>query len=225
MPDGLTSWREVERIALALRDAGWIFRGQSNPWPLQPAVGRAAAGGGLASSPAAERAMLEEFKQRARRQMADVEVPASDLEWLALARSHGLPTRLLDWSLDPYVAIYFALIRCGVSCLPQLYAVPRPAPCPPGAGSFAIEEPHSFVPARSDPRSWRQRLVYTVHPWPILPFHPESLKVWPFHISTAEWRALRSLLFDLGYSPGRLVPGLQGIAAQIAWQFEPETMS
>ena len=101
MPDGLTSWREVERIALALRDAGWIFRGQSNPWPLQPAVGRAAAGGGLASSPAAERAMLEEFKQRARRQMADVEVPASDLEWLALARSHGLPTRLLDLVLRP----------------------------------------------------------------------------------------------------------------------------
>ena len=50
--------------------------------------------------------MLDEFKCRARPfVVANVN---NDFEWMFLAQHHGLPTRLLDWSTNALVALYFA---------------------------------------------------------------------------------------------------------------------
>lgn len=53
--------------------------------------------------------MLDDFKRQAIRFLNII--PKNDFEWMFIAQHHGIPTRLLDWSLNPLVALFFALPR------------------------------------------------------------------------------------------------------------------
>lgn len=99
---------------------GWVFRGQADSrWRLQPALERLSS---TAPFEELERRGVRDFK--AQWLSMDRPAPPEDdyLNWLGLARHHGVPTRLLDFTTSLAVAVYFAH-REGGERSPAVWAV------------------------------------------------------------------------------------------------------
>ena len=93
---------------LPLRGMDWAFRGHARyDWPLAPTLERLAARYKDIRENS-EGYLLKSFKRRAPQFLTNLPDDAEDLEWIALMRHHGTPTRLLDLTRSPFVAAFFA---------------------------------------------------------------------------------------------------------------------
>jgi hypothetical protein len=89
--------------------SGWVFRGLANAeYGLEPAIERTAKPTGNRWA-ALELLISGEFRSRAHLHLAAPSVPADELSWLALMQHYAVPTRLLDFTYSPFVALYFAI--------------------------------------------------------------------------------------------------------------------
>jgi FRG domain len=89
-----------------------MFRGQTDAkWPLTTSLDRALNRftPPVVDRRSAETFLLREFRQHFYRYSQYVPHNEDVLEWLSLMQHHGAPTRLLDWTYSPYIALYFAI--------------------------------------------------------------------------------------------------------------------
>ena len=108
----IDSWEHLKQTielyaAHPLKDY-WIFRGHSDStWKLRTGIERL----NLAIE---EPKIIDDFKRHAHL-YTDTNKIDNTLEWLSVMQHNGTPTRLLDWTFSPYVAIFFALNDTTIS--------------------------------------------------------------------------------------------------------------
>src|ERR1035437_301956 len=123
----VADWQDFQKIFSARfpPKTGWAFRGHSiHNWRLTTTLERDCLDNvdfrnvefpdrprvvpmGIGPD-AFERELLLRFQRRAHHYIPNPPDDEQVLDWLALMQHHGVPTRLMDWTFSPYVALYFA---------------------------------------------------------------------------------------------------------------------
>ena len=202
-----------------------LYRGQPIDKPLLPKIARYA----IAEADVIEKEMLYEFKRRSLHLMDSP--PGNLWDWLALAQHHGMATRLLDWSENPLIALWFSM-NTVLEFTPE-YAVLWGFTPPKSditdsdmAGDpFQPQSTHVFKPNHIIKRISAQFAWFTIHN------HDEQNKFTPFEnthygnrlfkikVNRKCFGECKRWLHNFGINSAVMYPDIDGLAKHVEWMY------
>jgi hypothetical protein len=222
----------VEKIERNCLDGTFLFRGQSQDYPLLPKIARINKFKNSLNMLEAEQKMLKEFKRKSI-PMLD-RTPQNDWDWLAQMQHHGLATRLLDWTENPLAALWFAVRKPPKNSDPAVVWIFMPK------GNDFINSSTDISPFECNstkvyqPDHISQRIVaqsgwFTVHKYfkdekVFIPLDNNKLykkKRIKLTIPTRLFSELRYRLNQCGINSATMFPDLDGLCQQIQWTSAP----
>ena len=197
-----------------------IYRGvRKSSYQLIPSIGRCKTYKNNNFTPKDELLLLKLFKQKAYTFIKDH--INNDIELLSIAQHHGVPTRLLDWTRNPLVAIYFAVKdefdvnEEKENSLIYVFNPKQKSDLDGNFDPFKIKKIHRYIPKYWSARINSQSGLFTVHPNPYKPFKSDNVS--KVYISYDLRKDIKKRLNRFGLHEAFLFPDLDGISRHIKW--------
>lgn len=190
-----------------------IYRGQTNAdWDLIPKAGRDP------YSKIDDKGGLDYFKSNALPFLD--RVPTNDWEWLALAQHHGVPTRLLDWTTNPMIAAFFAVVE-SFKTDAAIFKFTYEDSANTDKNPFEFKTVTVYKPNAVTRRIVAQQGLFTIHPKPQDAFSKSPAKgsLEKIIVTSAYRERLRHELHQYGYSYLSVFQDIQGLASYIDWRW------
>lgn len=203
-----------------------IYRGQGVDYPLLPGIARADP---TKDMTAKELLVQQEIR---RRLAADQQVPTTDWGLTTYSQHYGMPTRLLDWSHNPLVAIWFAIqsAQREKSAMAYLYLLRRaPAIVLHDIATkkiHDIEQVWVINPPFNNPRISAQSGCFTAHPYSVRSQRYVAVAddaacknvMMKMSISKSAFNAFIRELDVLGINSNAIYPDFSGLCDYLKWK-------
>ncbi|HOI25723.1 MAG TPA: FRG domain-containing protein [Caldisericia bacterium] len=203
-----------------------LFRGQEVDWPLLPKIARIAPDREILD---AERKMFTDFKVYS---LSYLKVRLdNDWDWLAMAQHYGLSTRLLDWSANPLIALWFAVKLPPCEDKDGVVWCFKPADedfvIDYNNSPFSIKATKVFQPKHFSDRIRSQSAFFTAHKWDSKKnkfYKFETMKKYlnkltKIVIPRSQFSNFRYNLDQFGINQSVVFPDLDGLCAHIQWRY------